>query len=669
MTCSFERSILYLLRTTLTAVIPGMSLRGKQTMITLITALYPEAKPLIQMLKLKQNPAESRYAMFEQENIRLIITGSGMIPAAACVAGHFTKYPPAACDLVVNIGIAGYCTKTLQADSQTLIGRLFLALKITEYMTGRTFYPDFLYRENFDKLPLTTVPLPATAASLFAEDTLIDMEGSALYQALLPFFSPERMFFFKVISDVLGCEQNCKITPALTEQWIGAHTAAILSFVTGIEKHLISLALPSYTPEELALTETLYERLPLTESTRKEVARLFTYAKLTRTDLAPVIREYLDSFPTEPVRGKKQAAPHLKRLQEHILSHAPFTTDSEISSGRDGYHPFYHTVYAEKSCLAEFFNELSDAKDSQTLIEIDHYKDVFNRSRQNFAEQKKAPSLILAKKTGTLIYPGAPVCQSFGNEHFYYTSCMMNCIYHCDYCYLQGMYPSGHTVVFVNLDDYFAELTGLLKEHPVYLCISYDTDLLALEQRFGFVRRWLTFAASHENLTLEIRTKSGNPAIFHTLAPLATKRVIFAWTVSPDSVIASTEHGSASLPLRLAALRAARDAGFSVRLCFDPMIFYADWKEGYHALVETVFREIRPKDLYDVSIGVFRISTDYLKNMRKKRPDSAIVQFPYITENGVSHYGELSHEMVNYLKELLLPYLPADKIFLWNGGT
>ena len=54
--------------------------------------------------------------------------------------------------------------------------------------------------------------------------------------------------------------------------------------------------------------------------------------------------------------------------------------------------------------------------------------------------------------------------------------------------------------------------------------------------------------------------------------------------------------------------------------------------------------------------------------MRKKRPDCAIVQYPYITEQGVSHYGTLSEEMVHYLQELLLVYLPAEKIFIWNGG-
>ena len=224
-----------------------------------------------------------------------------------------------------------------------------------------------------------------------------------------------------------------------------------------------------------------------------------------------------------------------------------------------------------------------------------------------------------------------------------------------------------------NLEDYFHELEQLLQQHPVYLCISYDTDLLALESRFGFVKRWLLFASKHNNLSLEIRTKSGNPQVFKELAKLyedstLKQQIIFAWTVSPETIIEATEHGSASLSLRLKALRSAKEAGFSVRLCFDPMIYHTNWKSSYQELISTIFSEIPASILFDASIGVFRISTEYLKNMRKKRPDCAIVQYPYITEQGVSHYGTLSEEMVHYLQQLLLSYLPEEKIFIWNGG-
>lgn len=73
---------------------------------------------------------------------------------------------------------------------------------------------------------------------------------------------------------------------------------------------------------------------------------------------------------------------------------------------------------------------------------------------------------------------------------------MMNCIFDCEYCYLKGMYPSGNLVVFVNLEDIFAELEALLAQKSIYLCVSYDADLVAIESLTGFVREWIAFTKS-----------------------------------------------------------------------------------------------------------------------------------------------------------------------------
>ena len=646
-------------------------------MITWITALYPEAKELITKLNLKQNNAETMYRLFEGEDCRLIITGTGMISAATAVARHFALYPSeSGSDIVVNLGVAGYASGTTGTAS---VGDIFLACKLTESTTGRTFYPDFLYRHPFPLLPLVTVPAVANNADIFTEETLVDMEASSLYQALLPHISPDRMFFCKVISDIPGTKEDSPVHP---EKLLESHIDNILSFADELHQSLKTTCFekPSLTEEEQTLSDNLSALLPMTEAMLRDYRRLLLYAKLAGKPLATLLQAFLTDLHGIKIRGKKQAMPYLERFREIIVNVAGGNANNlgsietpdlcSVQKAQTFYRPFFATVYAER----DVWNDEWQEKLSKAPIFIDHYKDLFNRSHQDFAAQKKAPSLILAKKTGTLIYKGAPVCQSFGNEHFYYTSCMMNCVYHCDYCYLQGMYPSGHVVVFVNLEDYFAELEVLLKEHPVYLCVSYDTDLLALEQTFSFVSRWLSFAANHPDLTLEIRTKSGNPSVFESLEKLfkgkeeLKQQVIFAWTVSPEGLCQTTEHGAASLPLRLKALQAAKQAGFSVRLCFDPMIIHGGWKENYSTLVDSIFSTISADILYDVSIGVFRISAEYLKNMRKKRPDSAIVQYPYITEEGVSHYGDLSEEMVTYLQNLLLEYLPADKIFLWNGG-
>ena len=160
-----------------------------------------------------------------------------------------------------------------------------------------------------------------------------------------------------------------------------------------------------------------------------------------------------------------------------------------MCSGKDCLSkPFSHIYVEDKIKNHPVAEDILSRFKRSTIIDIRHYKDVFTPSGQNLLLAKNSPSLILAKKEGRLIYEGAPVCEDFGNEHFYYTSLIMNCYYDCEYCYLQGMYPSANIVIFVNIDEVFNELESLLKEHPVYICISYDTDLLALEGFTGFVK-------------------------------------------------------------------------------------------------------------------------------------------------------------------------------------
>ena len=115
---------------------------------------------------------------------------------------------------------------------------------------------------------------------------------------------------------------------------------------------------------------------------------------------------------------------------------------------------------------------------------------------------------------------------------------MMNCIYDCSYCYLKGMYPSGHMVLFVNIEDYLEELDHILKTQNMYVCISYDADLLAMEAVTGYVGLWSAYAAKHENLKLEIRTKCAGHAMWDLPC---LSNVIYAFTLSPQKMIDAFE--------------------------------------------------------------------------------------------------------------------------------
>ena len=323
---------------------------------------------------------------------------------------------------------------------------------------------------------------------------------------------------------------------------------------------------------------------------------------------------------------------------------------------------YFSHIYIEKEALDyPVTGQILDRFNSSVQIRINHYKDVFNRGHQDYAIQKNAPSLILAVKHGELIYPGAKVCQSFNNHYFYYTSNIMNCIYDCEYCYLQGMYPSGCIVIFVNLEDIFARVQALLERHPVYLCISYDTDMLAMEGITGFVARWCDFAATHPLLTIEIRTKSAYTEGFIHFAK--SKNIIFAWTLSPDYITDTIEHRTPAPDMRLKALKTAYDWGYTIRLCFDPMIYVPDYKKIYSDFYKKVFDCIPAEAVLDVSLGLFRISSSYIKAMRNRRTNS-VTTYPYTNTDGVCSYNEKSsREMLDFARAELSKYIPYNKIF------
>ncbi|MCX7694727.1 MAG: radical SAM protein [Caloramator sp.] len=321
-------------------------------------------------------------------------------------------------------------------------------------------------------------------------------------------------------------------------------------------------------------------------------------------------------------------------------------------------------IYVEKRAMEyNLTKEILKRLEGSKIIEIEHYKDVFSRANQDFYLQKKSPKLILAVKNNNLIYKGAEVCEDFGNKHFYYTSIMMNCIYDCEYCYLQGMYTSSNIVIFVNIDDYFKEVEELLKMHPVYLCISYDTDLLAFEGLTNYVREFVKFAKVNKDLTIEIRTKSANFSLIRDIEP--QDNVILAWTLSPDGVIEKYEHRTPNLKRRVESIKEAVDRGWRVRLCFDPILYIKNWREEYRVLVEEVFSKIDADKIYDVSIGLFRVSKDYLKRMRRQRPDSIVLNFPYDSVEGVCSYDkELSENMIGYVYSLVGKYVDKKKIYI-----
>ena len=112
-------------------------------------------------------------------------------------------------------------------------------------------------------------------------------------------------------------------------------------------------------------------------------------------------------------------------------------------------------------------------------------------------------------------------------------------------------------------------------------------------------------------------------------------------------------------------IQEAMKIGYPVRLCFDPIIAFQGYEKEYLEMVRLVKESIDLKKVKDISIGSFRISKNYLKDMRKQYPDSSVLQYPYVCDHGFYHLRDdiqkkVEHTVLDALDEV------KDKIYQWE---
>jgi spore photoproduct lyase len=327
--------------------------------------------------------------------------------------------------------------------------------------------------------------------------------------------------------------------------------------------------------------------------------------------------------------------------------------------------PFSHIYLEDRAADCPTAVKIMERFPGAAIVRIKHYKEIFNRPRQNWCEQKESQKLILAKRQDHFFYEGSDKTAACGFEHHYYNSLMLNCLYDCDYCYLQGLYPGANMVIFVNNEDYLIQTGELLAAcQPLYLCISYDTDLLAFEKLHNYCREWIAFAAKHPQLFIEIRTKSANYNLIQDLSP--APNVVLAWTVSPPELAKQYEKRAPSVRARLQSAREAQQDGWNVRLCLDPVLRVPFWQKVYPAFLDELFEYVSADKLKDFQIGAFRMNRRYLKKIQQARVEPAVLFHPFSHAGSRSGYSaqEIT-ELQDTLNPLLLRRLTRQQI-IWT---
>jgi spore photoproduct lyase len=323
----------------------------------------------------------------------------------------------------------------------------------------------------------------------------------------------------------------------------------------------------------------------------------------------------------------------------------------------------FNTIYIEESAFDyPITREVLKNYPCIPVVKICHYKDVFSRKKQNFSTQKQYQSLILAVKKDNFLYKGPEICQSFGHANFYYSSFLLNCIFDCEYCYLQGMYPSANLVAFVNTEEYKTAMKNAALEEPLYLAASYDTDLIGLHNTIPYMDYLYDFFKEITNLTVEIRTKSGGQSFYKTYSPLGN--IIIAFTLSPEGIIKKFERHTPSLDARIKAISTAIDKGYKVRLCLDPVFINPEADNLYEPFFRYIFEKINPDSILDVGYGFFRMSHEFFKRIEKQDNDSSLFAQEYShIKNVVSYPSELQEQIKSNHIGLISQYIKKERIF------
>ena len=301
-------------------------------MIYVVTALYQEAHGFIRELELKKNTAYAPFEVFDNENagIRLVVTGVGEIAAAAVVAAVCAQDGADAADFLINIGCCAAANAGADSGCETVdsgmdsgygaahaaqIGDLYVCHKITEQATGKTFYPDILYRHPWKERELVTGMQPLQRAA--AHGALYDMEAAAVYQAGIRFFSPDRMLFLKVVSDFGIAGQERMTAEALT----GLLEQEVVAFLTNLREAADeeeTLRNDGILQEDETVLERLFAALHCSQTMRASARQYITYAALTGYDWKAELEEWY-ARGLLPCKDRREGKVRLEELKQVLL--------------------------------------------------------------------------------------------------------------------------------------------------------------------------------------------------------------------------------------------------------------------------------------------------------------------------------------------------------------
>lgn len=253
---------------------------------------------------------------------------------------------------------------------------------------------------------------------------------------------------------------------------------------------------------------------------------------------------------------------------------------------------------------------------------IDKVENYFGKVKKPYLQKRENLNLYLGAKKGDIVKE-APDAYGMGQEKHFYFIHQYNCIYECEYCYLQGYFNSPDIVFFTNQNDILKAIENKLQEYPdCWMHAGEFSDSLALN---ALTDEWLAYWNLFERYPLaklELRTKSHHIKNLLKLKPLPNTIITFSLSSEQNSI--DLDRKTPNSLKRIEAINKLVQSHFRIGVHFDPLVLSEKFEEQYREVIQSLAQVLPNANLAYISIGVIRFSKDSYRQVTKNYPESKI---------------------------------------------
>ena len=329
----------------------------------------------------------------------------------------------------------------------------------------------------------------------------------------------------------------------------------------------------------------------------------------------------------------------------------------------------FHKVFVEKEIaqLQRTQAILSRLK-PQAVDYVHRYDSIWGRVKKPYLQKRQELNLFIAKKRGQLVKPAPPAYGPAGSPHYYFIHAF-NCLYECQYCYLQGYFSTPDLVFFVNYEDIFDEMTRILSLHPrsprIWFHGGEFSDSLALASITGELASFFDFFYHHPRAGLELRTKSANLKALDSLAP--ADNIVVSYSLSPSDSAQELDLKAPSLKARLRAIAQLAQRDYQIAIHFDPIVESLQLEHQYDQLLGQLASALPWSQLTYLSLGVVRFTSAVHRQVSQNYPHSPLFHHPMTKsfDHKIRYSRPHRMDILSKVKSLCLRHhIPAHKIYL-----